>query len=50
VYIIERVVGNAIILDVRGRLYGVDAGCRLERTVERLGRRPVARPDDIRFA
>ena len=36
--ITERVIGNAIVLDVRGRLYGLDAGCRLERTVERLGR------------
>ncbi len=34
----ERVIGIVVALDIRGRLYGPEAGCRLERTVERLGR------------
>ena len=34
----ERVIGIVAALDIRGRLYGSEAGCRLERTVERLGR------------
>lgn len=34
----ERTIGNATVLDVRGKLYGLDAGCRLEQAVERLGR------------
>ena len=33
----ERVIGIVAALDIRGRLYGPEAGCRLERTVERLG-------------
>src|ERR1051325_3389065 len=36
--ITERVIGTATILDVRGSLYGLDVGCRLERAIERLSR------------
>lgn len=36
--ITERVIGNVTSLDLRGRLYGIEAGCRLEQAVERLGR------------
>ena len=34
----ERVIGIVATLDIRGRLYGGEAGSRLERTVDRLGR------------
>ena len=35
--ITEHVAGKAIVLDVRGRLYGLDAGHQLYLTVDRLG-------------
>jgi anti-anti-sigma factor len=48
--ITERVIGSTIVLDIRGRLYGLDAQ-GLERAVDRLGRagwrRFVANLEDV---